>query len=373
MRGVFDERGLDRAPDSDWSGPQWVDQGLPWARSLSEIGTLGTMPSANRRDLAASVAAMRGRGRGIPTFDGATEWLNSGPLGGAQLRDRVVLVDFWTFTCINWMRTAPYRRAWAEAYRSDGLLVVGVHTPEFSFENDPEGVRRAVEQRGIEYPVTLDNDYEIWRSFDNHHWPALYVLDERGTVRHHHFGEGGYQKSERVLQRMLGVDRALTVVVGEGDEADADWGSLRSPETYLGYGRRSGFVNVSSDALDKSVTFALPAELPLNGWSLEGEWTIGREKVVLDRASGSLAFRFHARDVHLVMAPGADGPIPFQVLLDGELPGPSHGTDIDGDGNGILHHGRMYQLIRAHDVVGERVLRITFGEPGAEAYAFTFG
>lgn len=273
------------------------------------------------------------------------------------------------------MRAAPYRRALAEAYRGDGLLVIGVHTPEFSFEHDLEGVRRAVEQRGIYYPVALDNGYETWRSFDNHYWPALYVLDEQGTVRHHHFGEGEgeYEKSERVLQRMLGVARPLTVVVGDGDEAEADWGNLRSPETYLGYVRQSGFVTASRNSYDESAINALPGDLPLNGWSLEGEWTFGRENVVLDRAGGSIAFRFHARDVHLVMAPGANGPVPFQVLLDGELPGLCRGGDVDGDGNGILHHGRIYQLIRAHDVVGDRVLQITFGEPGADAYAFTFG
>lgn len=283
------------------------------------------------------------------------------------------MVDFWTFTCINWMRTAPYRRAWAAAYGEDGLVTVGVHTPEFSFEHDLDAVRREVDRRGIHYPVVVDNDYEIWRSFDNHYWPALYVLDEQGTIRHHHFGEGNYEKSEHVLQQILGVDRALVSVTPRGDEAEADWGNLRSPETYLGYGRGSAFTAAFGEVFDESSSYAIPAEQPLNTWSLDGQWTLGKEKVVLDRGGGSIVFRFHARDVHMVMAPGAGEPIAFRVHVDGEQPGLSHGEDTDGDGNGVLRHGRMYQLIRAHDVAGDRVLQITFGEPGAEAYAFTFG
>jgi hypothetical protein len=309
----------------------------------------------------------------MPTFGGATTWLNSDPLGGATLRDRVILVDFWTFTCINWMRTAPYRRAWAAAYREDGLVLVGVHTPEFSFEHDLEAVRREVDRRRIVYPVAVDNGYEIWRSFDNQYWPALYVLDEEGTVHHHHFGEGNYEKTERVLQRMLGVDRPLVSVTPRGDEAEADWGNLRSPETYLGYGRGSRFAPGIGEVFDEASLYRIPAEQPLNTWSLDGHWNIRTEHVVLDRAGGGIAYRFHARDVHLVMASGAGDPIAFHVQLDGERPGPSHGEDIDADGNGVLHHGRMYQLIRAHDVVGDRVLQITFDEHGAEAYAFTFG
>ena len=323
--------------------------------------------------LAAGVAAFR-RQRGVtPTFGGATSWLNSEPLTATRMRDRVVLVDFWTFTCINWMRTAPYVRAWAQAYRADGLVVVGVHTPEFSFEHDVEGVRRAIEERDIDYPVAVDSGYKVWRAFGNQYWPALYVLDEQGTIRHHHFGEGGYEESERVVQRMLGVDRALTSNTGQGDEAEADWDNLRSPETYLGYGRRSGFVTTSHDVFDDSATYAHPADLPLNGWSLDGEWTIGREKAVLDRAGGSIVLRFHARDVHLVLSSRDGEPTPFRVLIDGDRPGLSHGGDVDSDGNGILRHGQMYQLFRAHDTVGERVLQIAFGEAGAEAYAFTFG
>jgi thiol-disulfide isomerase/thioredoxin len=284
-----------------------------------------------------------------------------------------VLVDFWTFTCINWMRTAPYVRAWARAYRDDGLVVVGVHTPEFSFEHDIEGVRRGVEHRGIDYPVAVDNDYEIWRAFENQYWPALYLLDGRGMIQHHHVGEGDYDESETVLQRALGVERPLVSVIASGDEAEADWGNLRSPETYLGYSRGSGLTSTAPRAIEGSSLYAFPADLALNTWALEGEWTMEREKVTLDRAGGSIAFRFHARDAHLVLSPGVAQPIPFQVLLDGEPPGLSSGLDIDADGRGILRHGRMYQLVRLHDAVGERVLQITFSQPGAEAYAFTFG
>jgi hypothetical protein len=297
----------------------------------------------------------------MPSLGGATGWLNSEPLGPAELRGHVVLVDFWTLTCINWLRQEPYVRAWWQAYRDDGLVVVGVHTPEFSFEHELDRVRQATKERGIDYPVALDNDYEIWRAFDNHYWPALYFLDRDGIIRDEHFGEGRYEESERVIRRLLGVERKLVAVEGVGVEAEADWDHLRTPETYLGYER-------SENRAD-----ARPEDLPLNHWALAGEWTIGREKVVLDQAGGSIAYRFHARDAHLVLSPGAREPIPFRVLLDGEAPGPSHGVDVDEDGNGSVRDGRLYQLVREHDAVRERTLEITFLAPGAEAYAFTFG
>jgi hypothetical protein len=295
----------------------------------------------------------------MPPLDGATEWLGSEPLRPDELRGQVVLVNFWTWTCINWLRQEPYVRTWSQAYRGDGLVVLGVHTPEFSFEHDVDGVRKAMEERAIDYPVAVDNDYEIWSAFGNRYWPALYFVDTDGIIRDQHFGEGRYAQSERAIQRLLGVDRELVSVEGTGVEADADWEHLRTPETYLGdlRGERS----------------ASPESLPLNHWALAGEWTIGRENVVLGRAGGSIAFRFHARDAHLVLSPGAREPIPFRVLLDGEAPGPSHGVDVDEDGNGLLGDGRMYQLVRAHDAVRDRTLEITFLEPGAEAYAFTFG
>ena len=309
----------------------------------------------------------------MPSLGGATEWLNSGPLGPAELRGRVVLVDFWTLTCINWLRTQPYVRAWSKAYGGDGLIVIGVHTPEFSFEHDIDRVRMATGERGIDYPVAADNDYAIWTAFDNHYWPALYFVDADGIIRDHHFGEGRYEESERVIQRLLGVERPLVSVEGSGVEAKADWESLRTPETYVGYGRGERFASPDGGGFDESRAHVFPGYLPFNHWSLSGEWTIRRENVVLDVAGGSIACRFQARDAHLVMSPGAGEPIPFNVLVDGEAPGATHGVDIDEDGNGLLREGRLYQLVRERDTVRERIVDITFLEPGAEAYAFTFG
>ena len=309
----------------------------------------------------------------MPSLGGATEWLNSEPLGPAELRGHVVLVDFWTLTCINWLRTAPYVRAWSRAYRKDGLVVIGVHTPEFSFEHEIDRVRQATTERGIDYRVAVDNDYEIWSAFDNHYWPALYFVDAHGIIRDHHFGEGRYEQSERVIQRLLGVERELVSVEGLGVEAEADWDHLRTPETYLGYRRSEHFASPGGAVFDERRSYEHPERVRFNRWALAGEWTIGRENVVLDKAGGSIAYRFHARDAHLVLSPGVRGPIPFRVLLDGAAPGRSHGVDVAEDGNGVLRDGRLYQLVREHDAVRERTLEITFFEPGAEAYAFTFG
>jgi len=289
----------------------------------------------------------------------ATEWLGSEPLGPAELRGHVVVVNFWTLTCINWLRQEPYVRAWSNAYRDDGLIVIGVHTPEFSFEHEVAGVRQAIEVRAIDYPVAVDNDYEIWSAFDNRYWPALYFVDADGVIRDQHFGEGRYEQSERVIQGLLGIERELVSVEGVGVEAAADWDHLGTPETYLGDAR--------------GAPSASPERLRVNEWALTGEWTTGGENVVLEQAGGSIAYRFLARDAHLVLSSRAEDPIPFRVLLDGEAPGPSHGVDVDDDGNGVLREGRMYQLVRVHDAVRERTLEITFREPGAEAYSFTFG
>jgi len=308
----------------------------------------------------------------MPSLGGATGWLNSEPLGPAELRGHVVLVNFWTLTCINWLRQEPYVRAWSQAYRDDGLVVIGLHTPEFSFEHEIDRVRQATNERGIDYPVALDNDYEIWSAFDNNAWPALYFVDTEGIVRDDHFGEGRYEQSERLIQRLLGVEREPVSVEGLGVEAEADWNNLRTPETYLGSGRSERFASADG-AFDERRGYQLPDRLRVNHWALAGEWTIGREKVVLDEADGSIAYRFHARDAHLVLSPGPRGPIPFRLLLDGEAPRPSRGADVDADGNGLLREGRLYQLVRQHDGVRERTLEITFLEPGAEAYAFTFG
>jgi len=295
----------------------------------------------------------------LPRFDGATAWLNSNALTPDSLHGHVVVVDFWTLTCINWLRTEPYVRAWSQAYRGDGLVVVGVHTPEFRFEHDLERVRKATSERGIDYPVALDNDYAVWRAFDNHYWPALYFADADGVIRDHHFGEGRYEESERTIQRLLGLDRDLVAVSGLGVEAEADWDNLRSPETYLGYARGDG-----PSSADR---------LKLNRWALLGEWTRGTESVVLEDGGGSIVYRFHARDAHLVLSRGTSEPIPFRVRLDGEVPGGSRGVDVDEQGNGVLDDGRLYQLVRHQDGVRERTLEITFDDRGAEAYVFTFG
>jgi len=308
----------------------------------------------------------------MPSLGGTTEWLNSGPLGSAGLRGHVVLVNFWTLACINWLRQAPYVRAWSHGYRDDGLIVIGVHTPEFSFEHEIDRVRQATKERGIDYPVAVDSAYAVWSAFDNHYWPALYFIDADGIIRDSHFGEGRYEQSERVIQRLLGIDREPIVVEGHGVEAAADWDHLRTPETYLGDGRNERFASPGRATFERR-TYELPEHLRLNHWALAGEWTIGQEKVVLDRPGGSITCRFHARDAHLVLAPGANGPIPFRVHLDGEAPGPSHGADVDEDGSGLLRDGRLYQLIRQHDTVRARTLEITFLQPGAQAYAFTFG
>ncbi|HTF11860.1 MAG TPA: redoxin family protein [Asanoa sp.] len=305
----------------------------------------------------------------MPPLDGATEWLNSSPLGPDDLRGRVVVVDFWTLTCINWLRTEPFVRAWSQAYRDDGVVVIGVHTPEFGFEHGVDGVRQAIKDRGVDYPVVVDNDYDVWTAFDNHYWPALYFADAGGVIRDYHFGEGRYEESERTIQQLLGVKRDLVDVVGQGVEAEADWDHLRTPETYLGYARGGG---IAADGA-ASGSYAFPAFLGFNQWALDGDWTIGREAVRLDRAGGRIAIQFEARDAHLVLSPGPQPPIPFRVFLDGEPPGDAHGVDVDAEGNGLLRDGRLYQLVREPGAVRERILEITFGEPGAEAYAFTFG
>ena len=297
----------------------------------------------------------------MPSLVGATEWLNSDPLTPAGLHGRVVLIDFGTYTCINWLRTLPHIRAWAEKYREHGLVVVGIQTPEFEFEQNLDSVRREVKARGIDWPVAVDNRYEIWRAFSNNYWPALYFVDREGVIRHHHFGEGRYEGSERVIQQLLSLaPQDLVTVEGEGDEAEADWALLSSPETYLG-NERTG-------------NFASPDRLSLNQWALSGDWTMERERVSLNAAGGRILFRFQARDVHLVLRRTGQGePVPFRVLLDGEGPGAAHGVDADADGNGHLDEDRLYQLVRQPGAVEERTFEITFHAGGVEAYVFTFG
>jgi thiol-disulfide isomerase/thioredoxin len=311
----------------------------------------------------------------FPSLAGATEWLNSEPLTPAALQGRVVLIDFGTYTCINWLRTLPHIRAWAQKYREHGLVVVGIQTPEFAFEQSFESVRREVMARGIDWPVAVDNHYEIWRAFSNRYWPALYFVDREGIVRHHHFGEGQYEQSERVIQQLLGLaPQDLVTVSGEGDETEADWARLNSPETYLGYERTDNFASEGGIGLGEARVYAAPDRLKLNQWALAGDWTIEPEHVTLDASGGRILFRFEARDVHLVLRRAQHGePVPFRVLLDGEAPGAAHGVDIGADGTGHLDEDRLYQLVRQPGAVETRTFEITFQGGGVEAYVFTFG
>ena len=311
----------------------------------------------------------------MPSLSGVTEWLNSEPLTPAGLQGRVVLFDFGTYTCINWLRTLPHIRAWAEKYRDPGLVVVGVQTPEFEFEQNLESVRGEVRTRGIDWPFAVDNNYEIWRAFSNNYWPALYFVDREGIVRHHHFGEGQYEQSERVIQQLLGgAPQDPVIVDGDGDEATADWAGLNSPETYLGYERTAGFASPGGVGPGEERVYAAPDGLQLNQWALSGDWTMERERVSLNAADGRISFRFQARDVHLVLRRTGQGePVPFRVLLDGEGPGAAHGVDADADGNGHLDEDRLYQLVRQPGAVDERTFEITFHSGGVEAYVFTFG
>ena len=291
-----------------------------------------------------------------------------------------MLTDFWTYTCINWLRTLPYVRAWAERYADQGLVVVGVHTPEFPFERDIENVRRAAKDMRVDYPIALDSDYATWQAFANHYWPAVYIADAEGRIRHHHFGEGGYAECEMVIQRLLreagrdGVPDDVALVAPEGFEARADWTNLESPESYLGYEQGRSFGSPEHAALDEPRTYTEPDTLRLNQWALAGEWTIERRACVLDRPDGRIAFRFHARDVHLVMGPRMRGSsVPFRVLLDGEPPDEAHGLDVTEQGEGTVAEQRLYQLIRQRGAIVDRTLEIVFGEPGVEAFVFTFG
>jgi thiol-disulfide isomerase/thioredoxin len=316
----------------------------------------------------------------LPGFDGATGWLNSPPLTPAGLLGQVVLVDFWTYTCINWLRTLGYVRGWAEKYADHGLVVIGVHTPEFPFERDAENVRQAARDMNVEYPVALDSDYAIWDAFSNRYWPAVYIADAEGRIRHHQFGEGQYVECEMVIQQLLreagseGIGDDLVAVAADGFEAQADWKNLRSPETYLGYEQAQNLASPGGAELDEPRTYVAPDSLKLNHWALSGDWTIERGASVLNRADGRIAFRFHARDVHLVMGPRArNTSVPFRVLVDGEPPGAAHGLDVDELGHGTLSQQRLYQLIREPRSIADRTLEITFLAPGVEAYVFTFG
>jgi hypothetical protein len=316
----------------------------------------------------------------LPDLGGAAAWLNSEPLTAAGLRGNVVLVQFCTYSCVNWLRTLPYVRAWHERYRDDGLVVIGAHSPELPFEHDVEKVRPALEAMGVRYPIAIDNDFAIWRAFENNYWPALYVSDAQGRLRDHHFGEGRYEGSERVIQQLLAEARSAGVYDGplsvdvRGIEVAADFARLESPETYVGYARAERFASTDRVRPDQPQAYADPPRLGLNEWSLSGTWTVGRQATAMNEAGGRITYRFHARDVNLVLGPSGSGdPVRFRVLIDGEPPGEARGLDVDDDGQGTVAESRLYQLVRQPGSVSDRTFEVTFLDPGVQAYVFTFG
>jgi thiol-disulfide isomerase/thioredoxin len=316
----------------------------------------------------------------LSSLRAATAWLNTPPLTAAGLRGKVVLIDFWTYTCINWLRTLPYIRAWAEKYHDQGLVVIGVHAPEFPFEYKVANVRQAAKDMRVEYPIAIDNEYAIWGAFANHYWPAVYLLDEMGRLRHHQFGEGEYVRSEIMIQRLLaeagvgGKTQELVSVHASGAEAAADWDNLNSLETYVGYERTENFASPGGAVVDTPRVYSAPAQLRLNQWSLAGDWAVNQGSALLHRANGRIAYRFHARDLHLVMGPSSpETSVRFRVFIDGQPPGAAHGIDIDDQGDGAVTEQRLYQLIRQPKPIADRQFEIEFLGSGVEAFAFTFG
>jgi cytochrome c biogenesis protein CcdA/thiol-disulfide isomerase/thioredoxin len=316
----------------------------------------------------------------LPPLDGAVQWLNSPPLTAQALKGKVVLVDFWTYSCINCLRSLPYVKAWAEKYRDQGLVVIGVHAPEFAFERDVGNVTKAMKDLGINYPVAIDNDFKVWRAFNNQYWPAHYFADAQGRIRYHHFGEGEYAESERVIQQLLHEAGAAKVADGlinasaEGVQLAPDMNEVQSPETYVGYQRAEHFVPETSLVPDKVSAYSAPSKLALNDWSLDGQWNVGPERATSGAPASRIVYRFHARDLHLVLGPGADHkPVRFKVLVDGKVPGDAHGTDVAPDGSGSVTAQRLYQLVRQTGGVTDRTFSIEFLDPGVSAYAFTFG
>jgi thiol-disulfide isomerase/thioredoxin len=327
--------------------------------------------------LAASRLPVEGE---LPSLRSASAWLNSPPLAPAGLRGKVVLIDFWTYSCINWRRQLPYVRAWADKYKDQGLVVIGVAAPEFAFEKNIDNVREAVKEMRIDYPILIDNDHAVWSAFHNEYWPALYFVDAKGQIRHHQFGEGDYEHSETIIQELLveagnsNVSHGLVSVDARGAEAAADWDELRSGENYLGYGRTENFASTGGAKTDKPHVYTIPAQLELNHWALSGEWSIHKQAIILSKPDGHITYRFHARDLHLVMGPAMPGvSIRFRVLIDGQAPQSAHGVDVDDEGNGTVTEPRMYQLIRQRTPVSDRQFEIQFLDAGVEAYSFTFG
>jgi thiol-disulfide isomerase/thioredoxin len=347
------------------------------AALTASLHSKAAMSGTRAQTAGATQLAVEGR---MPPLDGATAWINSQPLKATDLRGKVVLIEFWTYTCINWRRQLPYVRAWDEKYRDKGLVVIGVHSPEFAFEKNIDNVRRATKEIPVQYPVAVDSDHAIWRAFDNEYWPALYFVDTQGRIRHHQFGEGDYEQSETVIKQLLteagasGIDGGLVSVSGKGPEAAADWDDLKSQENYTGYEQTENFASPGGLVRDKPHAYATPAHLSLNRWALSGDWTIIQDATRSNDTTGRLTYRFHARDLNLVMGPIEPGkPKRFRVLIDGHEPGAAHGADVDEHGYGTMSEQRMYQLIRQPKPIGDKDFTINFLDPGAEAFCFTFG
>jgi thiol-disulfide isomerase/thioredoxin len=343
------------------------------ARPMASLAQDRTMPTMTMRAHPLPIEGM------LPSFAGATTWLNSPPLTPEALRGKVVLVDFWTYTCINWQRTEPYVRAWAARYKDQGLVVIGVHTPEFGFEKIVDNIRPALERFGIDYPVAVDSNSAVWQAFSNRYWPAVYVADANGRIRHHQFGEGEYERTEAVIQQLLreagysGIGNPAVHVEARGSEVAAAWDDLRSQESYLGTEQAQGFASPGGAVVGKSRAYTAPASLRLNQWALAGDWTVSGGGVALDKPNGRVVYRFHARDVHLVMGATQPSPARYRVRVDGAAPGNAHGGDVDEQGNGIATEHRLYQLLRQPGQIVDRLFEIEFLDPGIDAYVFTFG
>ena len=370
----FDTRLLAHIPGAPTTGIESKLVGMLKAKQTSRDAQQGA------RVMRVSMpAALPVQGK-LTSLDGATTWLNAKPLSTDALRGKVVVVNFWTYSCINCLRTLPYLKTWAQRYGDDGLVVVGVHTPEFGFERDTGNVKRALANLNITYPVAIDNDYAIWRAFGNQYWPAFYIVDAQGRVRFHHFGEGGYREAENAIRELLADSgatmnvRDVHTVQANGAQAAADPANIGSGETYVGYKQAQGFASPQRVMPDGIETYTLPARLSLNDWALEGQWNVGEEAAAPAAPHARIAYRFHARDLHLVLGPSPDGkPVRFRVTIDGAAPGASHGADIAADGSGVVTSARLYQLVRQTGPIVDRTFEIEFLDPGAQAYSFTFG
>jgi len=383
-QGLLDKFGVrSNAPPSVVMNGPAMNGGAMMGANPAMMGAgsamMGGNPAMMMKGKAASQDADLDVEGALPSLSGATEWLNSPPLTPEELKGKVVLVDFWTYSCINCLRAIPYVRAWADKYKAQGLVVIGVHAPEFAFEKNVKNVQTAVASLKIGYPVAIDNDYAIWRAFGNQYWPAHYFIDAQGRIRHHHFGEGDYDESERVIQQLLAdagktnVSSDIVAVNATGAEAAPDMSNVRSPETYLGYDKAENFISPGGAVEDMHHVY-VAATPRLNEWALSGDWTVGKEDAVLNEKGGSIVYRFHARDLHLVLGPGLGGkPVRFRLTIDGKAPGASHGVDADANGQGVVNEQRLYQLIRQSGDISDHTFAIEFLDPGVAAYAFTFG